>query len=468
MKLAPSLPPRVVGLAAAITLTAGVICSFTVESDPGPLRWDARVLPLVDVVQRERGLRFKHAVPVTFLADQDFEKQLASSADQSEDDKKQLAEFVGQLRALDLVQGDVDLRAAYDDLTGSSIVGLYQPDEQQVLVRGTDLTPFVRTTLVHELTHVLQDQYFDLAKLQDAAPGGDTTALDALVEGDATRVEEAYRATLSTADQATYDKELTAGLAGVEGRTSNVPAVLSDFLSFPYVFGPVLLDALTGKGGNTEVDRAFRHPPTSEAQVLDPLGYPYNRDPVDVADPTLPAGAVAFGDPGPFGQVFLFEVLGSRLGYATALSAVRGWRGDASRGYRQGTTVCTAADITMADGAAAARLASASRAWAAAVQGPTVTVAGTTVFLRSCDPGTAGKPPTTKHPTAFEVLVARQQVVHELAGHGANLRVSACVADAMVADGRATGYRDLTARELSPSALAHLQQVAAAAGQRCR
>ena len=36
-------------------------------------------------------------------------------------------------------------------------------------MRGTDLTDVdVRVTIVHELTHALQDQHFDLTKLDDA------------------------------------------------------------------------------------------------------------------------------------------------------------------------------------------------------------------------------------------------------------------------------------------------------------
>ena len=458
---------RLVALAATLTLLAGVISAFVVDDGTKPLKaWDARVLPLISFVEQERGLRFEHPVPVEFLADKDFEREVRGADTSTADDKKELEDYAGRLRALGLLQGKVDLSAAYSDLVGAAVVGLYQPEKKRVLVRGTDLTPYVRGTLAHELTHVLQDQHFDLQKLQDDAPGGDTTAVTALIEGDAVRVEEAYRDQLSTSDQAAYAHEEASTGTQARDRTDDLPKVLTDGLGFPYVFGPVLLDALLGEGGNTAVDRAFKHPPTSEAQVLDPVSHPVTTDPVDVPEPVLPSGAERVGDPGPFGQVFLLEVLGTRLSYDEASAAVAGWTGDSSIGYRLGGKVCNAADVRVATDADAAVLSSAVRRWSAPIPGAQVTVSGTTVAIRTCDPAVGLPAPRT--PSAYDVLVVRTQVLHEVTSSGASYRVGRCVADAVVADGRRDGYQELTSDDLSDTALTRLQQVAATAAQRCR
>ena len=456
---------RLVALAAALTLLAGVVAAFTVDDEPR-VAWDSRVLPLISFVDQQRGLRFAHPVPVEFLSDKDFEREVRGTGTATAEEKKQLEDFAGRLRALGLLEGKVDLGAAYDDLVGAAVVGLYQPEQKRVLVRGTDLTPYVRGTLAHELTHVLQDQRFDLQQLQDDAPGGDTTAVTALIEGDAVRVEEAYREQLSAADKAAYAKEQTAVGKQAQGRITDLPDVLTDGLGFPYVFGPVLLDALLGEGGNTAVDRAFRHPPTSEAQVLDPVAHPVDQDPVDVPEPVLPPGAARLGDPGPFGQVFLLEVLGTRLSYDESTAAVAGWTGDSSIGYRLGGRVCNAADVRVRDDAAADALVRAVRRWSAPLPGAQVSVTGTTVAIRTCDPGVALPAPRT--PSAYDVLVVRTQVLHELTSTGASFRVGRCVADAVVADGRRDDYRTLTSDDLSGPALARLQQVAAHAAERCR
>lgn len=456
---------RLVALAATLSLTAGVVAAFTVDDDPEKA-WDARVLPLISFVEQERGLRFEHPVPVDFLDDKAFVRELQAADDETETDKQELEDFAGRLRALGLLDDGVDLGQAYDDLVGASVVGLYVPSEKRVLVRGTELTPYVRGTLVHELTHVLQDQHFGIEQLQDSAPGGDTTAVTALIEGDAVRVEEAYRDQLSDADRTTYGEELAQGSEEARDGTAALPDVLTDGLGFPYVFGPVLLDALLAEGGNTAVDRAFRDPPTSEAQVLDPVAHPVGTDPVDVPEPVLPPGSTRVGEPGPFGQVFLLEVLGTRLSYDAASAAVAGWTGDSSIGYRRDGKTCNAADVRVVDEAAASRLAAAARSWSAPLPGATVTVTGTTVAIRTCEPGVALPRPRT--PSAFDVLVVRTQVIHELTSTGASFRVGKCVADAVVADGRRDGYRELTGDSLSDAALTRLQRVAAEATERCR
>ncbi len=412
---------RLVGLAASLTLIAGVVGVVTFPDDD-ELGWDARVLPLVEFVERARGLSFTHAVPVKFLADKEFEAQVTSTPEEDAEDSKALEEYVGRLRALDLLHGNVDLRKAANDLRGSSVVGLYVPSDEAVFVRGTTLTAYVRATLVHELTHVLQDQHFDLTKLREDVV--DTTAVTALIEGDAVRIQEKYQATLSSTDAAEYDKELRRGVEGARARTTSVPEVLTDVLSFPYVFGPVFLDSL---GDN--VDDAFRTPPTTEAQILDPVRHPLDVDPVSLPDPVLPTGAVAFGDVGPFGQVFLLEVLGSRLPYDEAYRAVAGWTGDTSVGYRVGAVVCNAADVRTTS---VAVLTAAVRRWASFVPGTVVTVSGDTVSLRSCDPGRRAVP-GMQQPSAFAVLAVRASLIHALFGQKAPLAVATCTADKVLA-----------------------------------
>ena len=69
---------------------------------------------------------------------------------------------------------------------------------KEIVIRGTKLDVSHRVTLAHELTHVLQDQYFDLPAIQqrastdDERTGGSSGAVTALIEGDASRVEHEY------------------------------------------------------------------------------------------------------------------------------------------------------------------------------------------------------------------------------------------------------------------------------------
>jgi hypothetical protein len=74
-----------------------------------------------------------------------------------------------------------------------------------VFVRGDELTPAVRVTLAHELTHVLQDQHFDLQRL-DEPDFEEHEGLRAMAEGDAGRIEDIYVTdVLTSAEQTAYE-----------------------------------------------------------------------------------------------------------------------------------------------------------------------------------------------------------------------------------------------------------------------
>ncbi len=72
--------------------------------------------------------------------------------------------------------------------------------------------------LVHELTHALQDQNFDLGKrfdeldkADDANSSAASSGFDALVEGDARRIEDKWRRQpAQDGQQAALDKEKAA------------------------------------------------------------------------------------------------------------------------------------------------------------------------------------------------------------------------------------------------------------------
>ena len=453
-------------------LLVGAAAAVYVFVAPGPAAdhpaaWDARVLPLVRFVEAQRGLTFKHPIAVEFLDDSAFQKKVAVPAPESKKDKADAERTVSTLRALGLVRGKVDLSAAFDTLTKSDVVGLYVPEKKTVFVRGTQLDPYARSTLVHELTHGLQDQYFDLAKLKDDAPGGDTTAVTSLIEGDAVRIEESYQKELSAPDQKLYETAQATALKRSKD-AAGIPEVLSDFFGFPYAFGPVLLDSLVLLDGNKSVDAAFRSPPSSEAQVVDPITYPTFDQPTKVPAPELPTGATKLDHAVPLGMVSLFAVLSSQLDYSTAWTAVQGWTGDAYVPYKQGGTTCVVADVAMKDAASTSRLADAAHHWAGHLPGATVSSSNTTVRIRSCDPGDAGAPLPTRKPSPFAVLAARAQFIHGAVGSGAGISLARCVADGLITALGPKGYGELTSDELTPAQLAQIQKLVGGSADRCR
>ena len=147
------------------------------------------------------------------------------------------------------------------------------------LRQGQPVDPAARVALVHALTLALHDQNADLAGLRrQAADDPDRTrALAALVEGDATRIELAYLVSLPAGDQTAVRTK--------HDYSPNPASYGQLAAAFPATVGRDFAAALAQLGGNQAVDAAFRRPPTSTAQVIDPKAYQHGIEPLGVRAP---------------------------------------------------------------------------------------------------------------------------------------------------------------------------------------
>src|SRR5690606_12199035 len=93
---------------------------------------------------------------------------------------------------LGLVPADLDYKKVLLDVLTEQIAGFYdQTTKELYVMRGIPMT-LQRPAMAHELFHAIQDQHFDIQKLQDpfsTIENGDyALARSALLEGDATIV----------------------------------------------------------------------------------------------------------------------------------------------------------------------------------------------------------------------------------------------------------------------------------------
>ncbi len=199
------------------------------------------------------------------------------------------------------------------------MAGFYDTETKELVVRGPHLTPFVRQVLVHELTHALDDQHFDLDPdfLDDEA----ALAFEALVEGDAVVVESRYLASLPEAERQAAAAEEEATFGGAGGRIPDIEAELG---AFPYRDGPRLVAALLAAGGPGRLDAAFRSPPVSSAEVLHPERFLDGPGRATVP-PVAAEGRVV--DDGVLGEVVLRLVLAGSVPRDQAAKAAAGWAG---------------------------------------------------------------------------------------------------------------------------------------------
>jgi hypothetical protein len=425
-----------------------------------PKEWDPRVIELANFVQRERGALYEHPVPVDFLSPDEYSQRTRTEEGTlNEDEKAELEQFEGTMRALGLLAAGVDLFKATNDLVDTGTLAYYDTAENRVVVRGTEVTPGVAVTLAHELTHVLQDQVFGLDRYDgNEVTSGQSYAFGALAEADADRIEERYRDTLDQATKDAVDAESDAGLADFED--AGIPTALTSLFASPYGLGDAFVAVLKATKGQS-VDAAFSKPPTTEEQILDPFEYIADHGPLSVDGP--PTDGAASYDQGDFGAVTLLIVLAERIDPHQALAAATGWGGDSYAVFPKDGRTCIRLNVTGDTPEDTAELTDALTGWVAATPGGAASTSrdGDIVHLDSCDPGAAAVAGTGGSEQAVQLAAARGSVAVGTLDEGATPDQAKCFGSVVV--------NGLTLEELAADALSpRLERKIAGLVQACQ
>lgn len=321
--LASGVEPLGAQEAVAPTLPPGVA--------PLPADLAARVEELLHAAEKIRGLQAKRPVLSGVVDEKDLPVKVAETM-REEMSGEQLRAAGAALKTFGLLPESLDLARYFPALLASQVAGYYDPERGYLTMvhRGGDgLGKEVEEmVLVHELTHALQDQAFDLKRFVQGDPLSDeATAQAALVEGDASLVMfDFYTQSGAAASGAEPDPLGAREMAAA-------PAWLRETLEFAYVEGYAFCLSVRRKGGQKLLDAAFRDdPPRSSEQILHPEKWHTQRDdPVALAWPDLArrlpgARKLAEGQLGELG-------IGILLRESTAAA---GWGGDRFAVYADG------------------------------------------------------------------------------------------------------------------------------------
>jgi len=329
----------VLGLVALATKTFGS------DGPSHPDEWDPRVADLAAFVEVERGLTFDQPVFVDFLSPAQYTEQTTDDeGGVPADDRESLDRYAAELRSLGAASGAIDLFEAFNQVSDGGTLAFYEPTDQRVRVRGTEMTVGLEVTIVHELTHVLQDQRFDLERLYDGElDSGSSTAFRGLAEGDALRVEEAYTADeLTEEERQAYDEEFAGELAESELATADVPPFVSATFGAPYALGQPFAVMLVNRDGNEGVDRAFETPPDTEEHLFDPASFLADEGAEDDLELGFD-GDEELLDDAPFGATSWYLFLAERIDPKVAFEAALGWNGDRFAAIDRDATTCVRA-----------------------------------------------------------------------------------------------------------------------------
>ena len=323
----PTLTPSSILTPPSQDMPLAIVCELDTEavSEMNEIEGQVRIL---------RGLRQTHPVDREFLTQVQLRQRVI---DDFLADFTQEEAFVDArvLALLGLLERDFDLWNFYADLFTEQVAGFYDDeDEEMAVICGAGFGGPERITFAHEYTHALQDQAYDLEDglgYNDDLCEADSercAAIQALIEGDATLLEEQWLRTYATREDLA---DLMEFIAGFESPVyDSAPEFLRQDLIFPYMAGLAFVKTLYLDGGWAAVDAAYLSPPLSTEQILHPERYPADA-PIWFEVPDL---STALGDEwreidrGVLGEWYTQLTLNEFLPKAVAVDAAEGWGGD--------------------------------------------------------------------------------------------------------------------------------------------
>ena len=285
------------------------------------------------------------------------------------------------------------------------------------------------------------------------------SALTALVEGDAVRVEDEYtsRSRAPTATRTPRASVTRATSIDGELDAADVPAAVQVFFGSPYLLGAQMVKLAAEEGGNSTVDGLFGDPPRSELAFVDVSTVGKGDAPLTVPTPTIEPGEQRSGRRDSFGAFALFLMLSTAMDPVDALDAVRGWGGDAMITVTRGDETCVRANFTGRDGEASSKLADALQRWSDERRAPVGARARPRARSPRCVTCDADAPTTDPQGplTSAETTVAlRNDLLLEATQAGLGTAVAECTADGVIHSSAFAALRDaqVSAPGATPSA----------------
>ncbi|MBZ5498433.1 MAG: hypothetical protein LAP85_18700 [Acidobacteriia bacterium] len=258
-------------------------------------------------------------------------------------EKNELKSEGALLQKLGLIPPDMDYAGFILKLLTEQVGGFYDPEKKAYFIAGWLPIEEQKPAMVHELTHALQDQYFDLKGMQqrDRKSHNEDLALahQAIAEGDATAVMLDFilePAGMTYLQIPNLVSSMSSQLSLVNDPFEvlrSAPDYIRETLVFPYSYGTAFMQKVRAHGEPwSVVDKIYSDLPVSTEQIIHPDKYLGRRDnpkPVSVEDPTSQLGKdwkVTYRNV--LGEFSLYLLLKLNLPEESARNAADGWGGD--------------------------------------------------------------------------------------------------------------------------------------------
>lgn len=266
-------------------------------------------------VESHRGLRFKEKVEVVVLTKEWVIQHWGIGfLNRTE---VQLEERL--LKALFIIPEDFNLtkfkvsRSGYTVAASAGnkiyvVKGLFDPRDKKD----------AGAVLAHELTHILQGEYF---KIPEPTRRDEEQAISALVEGDADLMASHYL----LENWGTYKK----------GFSESYFDPLIALWLFPYIHGKPFIEYVYKKEGWSGVNSLYEDPPRSTAEILHPEKYLNGWRPINISSPISRESGWRLVMQDTLGEYFIRQMLRAHLPGDVANRSAEGWCGDLIQLYEK-------------------------------------------------------------------------------------------------------------------------------------
>jgi len=273
-------------------------------------------------------------------------EEIAAYVDRRAREEFEEGEIIGEgkiLKLFGLIPETMDYRDFALKLLTEQVGGYYDPDQKTLFIAGWLPGEQQRPVMVHELTHALQDQNFNLGEILKDDRQSDNSdrilAHHAVIEGDAMLVMLNYllapmgRDFSQLANLASLTRTQLASSDSQYEIFGKAPMYLKETLLFPYGYGSAFLQKLwTQHRSWSAIDKLYSDLPTSSEQIMHPEKYLVERDnpkPIEVEDQAAllgPGWKLAYKNVlGEFSTALLLRLY---LPEEQAMRAASGWGGD--------------------------------------------------------------------------------------------------------------------------------------------
>ena len=297
---------------------------------------------LVGTAARLRGLEPKSPIQKGIKSREEITGFMNQKIDEDYQTERILLEEK-MLKKIGLLPEKIDYKESVLGLLAEQVQGFYDPEERMLFIASWLPISDQEPVMLHELTHALQDQHFDLQARfranRDSENDDYLLAQQALFEGDATVVTlqftiEPFKRHFSELPDLAFIMETQMEAEMLKSPVlSATPRFLRETLIFPYGYGAAFIQEIWKQNPSWDaINKIYSDPPASTEQIMHPEKYYGIRDnpkPVNAA-----AKAARLGEEwkipykSVFGEFMLGQMLELHINKDRSKRAAMGWGGD--------------------------------------------------------------------------------------------------------------------------------------------